>query len=63
MMNDTRYKRLTNCTLDELTDMVDDLENLAIHALKQKKIGVRKLVLTQVHSVKKEIAKRLKKIV
>lgn len=62
-MNDTRYKRLTNCTLDELTDMVDDLENLAIHALKQKKIGVRKLVLTQVHSVKKEIAKRLKKIV
>ena len=61
MKNDSRYKRLTNCTLDELTNMVDDLENLAIHALKQKKIGVRKLVLTQVHSVKKEIEKRLKK--
>tara|TARA_B100000519_G_C14078706_1_gene360431 strand:+ start:154 stop:345 length:192 start_codon:yes stop_codon:yes gene_type:complete len=63
MKNDARYKKLTNCTLDELTEMVDDLENLAIHALKEKKKSVRKLVLTHVHSVKKEIAKRLKKIV
>jgi|TARA_R100000030_G_scaffold100737_2_gene94534 hypothetical protein len=63
MNNDARYKKLTNCTLEELTAMVDDLENLAIHALKEKKKGVRKLVLTQVHAVKKEIAKRLKKIV
>jgi len=55
-MKDTRYKKLSNCTLD-------DLENVAIHALKEKKLGVRKLVLTQVHEVKKEIAKRLKKIV
>ena len=31
--------------------------------LKEKKKSVRKLVLTHVHSVKKEIAKRLKKIV
>ena len=63
MKNDARYKKLTNCTLDELTEMVDDLENLSIHALKEKKKSVRKLVLTHVHSVKKEIAKRLKKIV
>ena len=62
-MKDTRYKKLSSCTLDELSDMVDDLENVAIHALKEKKLGVRKLVLTQVHEVKKEIAKRLKKIV
>ena len=62
-MKDTRYKKLSNCTLDELSDMVDDLENVSIHALKEKKLGVRKLVLTQVHEVKKEIAKRLKKIV
>ena len=62
-MKDTRYKKLSNCTLDELSDMVDDLENVAIHALKEKKLGVRKLVLTQVHEVKQEIAKRLKKIV
>ena len=55
MNNDARYKKLTNCTLEELTAMVDDLENLAIHALKEKKKGVRKLVLTQVHAVKKEI--------
>ena len=63
MKNDARYKKLTNCTLDELTEMVDDLENLSIHALKEKKKSVRKLVLTHVHSVKKESAKRLKKIV
>tara|TARA_R110001592_G_scaffold148835_1_gene374085 strand:- start:486 stop:674 length:189 start_codon:yes stop_codon:yes gene_type:complete len=62
-MNDTRYKKLSNCTLEELANMVDDLENLAIHALKEKKLGVRKLVLTSVHDIKKEIAKRLKKIV
>jgi len=62
-MIDTRYKKLSKCTLEELAAMVDDLENVAIHALKEKKLGVRKLVLTSVHDVKKEIAKRLKKIV
>ena len=45
-MIDTRYKKLSKCTLEELTNMVDDLENVAIHALKEKKMGVRKLVLT-----------------
>jgi hypothetical protein len=60
-MIDTRYKKLSKCTLEELADMVDDLENIAIHALKEKKLGVRKLVLTSVHDVKKEIEKRLKK--
>ena len=61
-MIDTRCKKLSKCTLEELTNMVDDLENVAIHALKEKKLGVRKLVLTSVHDVKKEIAKRLKKL-
>ena len=60
-MIDDRYKKLTKCTLEELADIVDDLENVAIHALKEKKLGVRKLVLTSVHDVKKEIEKRLKK--
>ena len=60
-MIDNRYKKLTKCTLEELTNMVDDLENVAIHALKERKMGVRKLVLTSVHDVKKEIEKRLKK--
>ena len=60
-MIDTRYKKLSKCTLEELANMVDDLENVAIHALKEKKMGVRKLVLTSVHDVKKEIEKRLKK--
>ena len=60
-MIDTRYKKLTKCTLEELANMVDDLENVAIHALKEKKLGVRKLVLTSVHDIKKEIEKRLKK--
>ena len=60
-MIDNRYKKLTKCTLDELADMVDDLENIAIHALKERKLSMRKLVLTQIHDVKKEIEKRLKK--
>ena len=60
-MMDDRYKKLTKCTLEELTNMVDDLENVARHALKEKKLGVRKLVLTSVHDAKKEIEKRLKK--
>ena len=60
-MIDDRYKKLTKCTLDELTDMVDDLENISIHALKERKLSMRKLVLTQIHDVKKEIEKRLKK--
>ena len=60
-MIDTRYKKLSKCTLEELANMVDDLENVAIHALKEKKLGVRKLVLTSVYDVKKEIEKRLKK--
>jgi hypothetical protein len=41
--------------------MVDDLENISIHALKEKKLSMRKLVLTQIYDVKKEIEKRLKK--
>ena len=60
-MIDDRYKKLTKCTLDELADMVDDLENISIHALKEKKLSMRKLVLTQIYAVKKEIEKRLKK--
>jgi hypothetical protein len=60
-MIDNRYKKLTKCTLDELADMVDDLENISIHALKEKKLSMRKLVLTQIYAVKKEIEKRLKK--
>jgi len=60
-MIDNRYKKLTKCTLDELTDMVGDLENISIHALKEKKLSMRKLVLTQIYAVKKEIEKRLKK--
>jgi uncharacterized Fe-S cluster-containing radical SAM superfamily enzyme len=60
-MINSRYKKLTKCTLDELADMVDDLENMSIHALKEKKLSMRKLVLTQIYDVKKEIEKRLKK--
>ena len=60
-MIDTRYKKLSKCTLEELANMVDDLENMSIHALKEKKLSMRRLVLTQIYDVKKEIEKRLKK--
>jgi len=47
-MKKSRYKKLTNCTIDELADMVDDLENISIHCLKEKKLSMRRLVLTQI---------------
>ena len=62
-MNDSNYRNYSDLSLDELEEVVVELENLSIKALKEKKKSVRKLVLTHVHSVKKEIAKRLKKIV
>jgi hypothetical protein len=55
------YKRYCDCTLDELEQIVDDLENMSINALKNKKLDIRKTILGAVKEVKLEIEKRLKK--
>ena len=60
-MTDSRYKRYCDCNIDELEEIVDDLENMSINALKNKKLDIRKTILGAVKEAKEEIEKRLKK--
>ena len=60
-MEDSRYKTYRDCSIDELEDIVNDLENMSINALKNKKLDIRKTILGSVTEAKKEIEKRLKK--
>ena len=55
------YKRYCDCNIDELEQIVNELENMSINALKNKKIDIRKTILGAVSEAKKEIEKRLKK--
>ena len=55
------YKRYCDCSIDELEEIVNDLENMSINALKNKKRNIRKTILGAVSEAKKEIEKRLKK--
>ena len=57
----SRYKRYCDCNIDELEEIVNDLENMSISALKNKKLNIRKTILSSVIEAKKEIEKRLKK--
>ena len=60
-MNDSNYKNYSDLTLDELENLVTELENLSIVALKQKKKSRRITILKSVKEAIKEIEKRLKK--
>ena len=60
-MENSRYKRYRDCSIDELEGIVNDLENMSISALKNKKLSIRKTILGSVIEAKKEIEKRLKK--
>ena len=60
-MENSRYKRYCDCNIDELEEIVNDLENMSISALKNKKLDIRKTILGSVKEAKKEIEKRLKK--
>ena len=55
------YKRYCDCNIDELEEIVNDLENMSISALKSKKLDIRKTILGAVKEAKEEIEKRLKK--
>ena len=55
------YKRYCDCSIDELEEIVNDLENMSINALKNKKIDIRKTILGAVSEAKKEIETCLKK--
>ena len=60
-MTEKRYRTYSDLSLDELEQVVEDLENMSIVALKQKKKDFRITILTSVEEAKKEIEKRLKK--
>lgn len=60
-MKDSRYKKYEDCDLDELEQIVEDLENMSINALKNKKIDMRRTILGAVKEAKSVIEKRLKK--
>jgi|TARA_Y100000361_G_C10871950_1_gene194634 hypothetical protein len=59
-MEDKRYRTYADLTLDELEQVTQDLENMSIVALKQKKKDLRITILKSVKEAKKEIEKRLK---
>jgi|TARA_B100000508_G_scaffold67892_1_gene52974 cytidylate kinase len=60
-MTKSRYKKYKDCDIDELEDIVTDLENMSINALKNKKLDIRKTILGAVKEAKLVIEKRLKK--
>jgi|TARA_Y100001938_G_C7882849_1_gene325884 methyl coenzyme M reductase alpha subunit len=60
-MTKSRYKKYKDCDIDELEDIVTDLENMSISALKNKKLDIRKTILGAVKEAKLVIEKRLKK--
>ena len=60
-MTEKRYRRYSDLSLDELEQVVEDLENMSIVDLKQKKKTFRITILKSVEEAKKEIEKRLKK--
>ena len=53
-MENSRYRTYKDCTIDELEDIVNDLENMSISALKSKKLDIRKTILSSVIEAKKE---------
>ena len=60
-MTKSRYRRYDDCDIDELEQIVTDLENMSISALKNKKLDMRKTILGAVKEAKLVIEKRLKK--
>jgi len=60
-MKKTDYKNYSDLTLDELEAVVQELENMSILALKERKKSLRFSILKSVKEAIKEIEKRLKK--
>jgi len=60
-MGKINYKNYSDLTLDELEALVQDLENMSIVALKQRKKGLRISILKSVKEAIKEIERRLKR--
>ena len=61
MLEQDRYRTYADLTLEELEQVVTDLENMSIHALKDHKKDLRMIILKSAQEAKKQIEKRLKK--
>ena len=61
-MSDNRYRTYADLTIEELEQVVQDLENISIVALKQKKKELRLTILKSAQEAKKEIEKRIKNL-
>ena len=60
MLEQDPQRKYSDLTLDELEQVVTDLENMSIAALKQKKKDLRQMILKSAEAAKKEIERRLK---
>jgi hypothetical protein len=60
-MKDSKSKKYSDLTLDELENLVEELETMSIKALKERKKTLRASILRSVKKAIKEIEKRLKK--
>jgi|TARA_R110001592_G_scaffold65339_2_gene200589 hypothetical protein len=60
-MTKSNYKNYADLTLNELEVLVQELENMSLLALKQRKKSLRFTILKSVKKAIKEIEKRLKK--
>lgn len=60
MLEQDPQRKYSDLTLDELEQVVTDLENMSIAALKHKKKDLRQLILKSAQAAKKEIERRLK---
>ena len=60
-MTNSNYRKYSDLTIDELEEVVNDIENMSIAALKYQKKDLRITMLKTVQEAKKEIEKRLKK--
>ena len=60
-MKDSRYKKYSDLSLEELESLVEELETMSIKALKERKKTLRSSILRSVRKAITEIEKRLKK--
>ena len=60
-MTNSNYRKYSDLTIDELEEVVNDIENMSIAALKYQKKDLRITMLKTVQEAKKEIEKRLKR--
>jgi len=60
-MTHSNYRKYSDLTLDELEEVVQDIENMSLAALKHGKKDLRITMLKTVQEAKKEIERRLKK--